>query len=526
MPAKSKPILVMLCVMFVAGCGGSKYRTSAPGGKQFPAPALLKDVPEMETPKILPQTYYAAAQLFESQGLISKAITQYRKAVAVNHNYVAAYNRLGILLGRTGAHAEAVRMFERAIQLKPEYAALHNNLGFEYAMREMWPEAERALLRALELKPDFDRARINLGLVLCRAGRFDEGLTHFLAVLPEPDAYYNLGLMLHGQGRYEDAAHAFAHVLRLSPRFAAAREQLDLIQPKLEEIRAERERQATEFRSADAGKSAQPPAKGTLRSQEHGFSWDGAAHGEKPHKLSDAMRRALALSELTSNRFSRSSRDQPSPSRPRALKGKRPATMASSAVTREYVPANRARRLSPRAGLLTHGHRSVHSTVPRKQIVHRIYRPSPRERTVFQGKEPTTMASSVIPRKHGLADPARRSSARGNVSTRQRQGAHSAAPRKQRIHAAHSPLHWSTRLKQLNEELAAVRKSITAVDAKLLDAARGRASSAGAPVRLSPRARRLHGPRTVKPVSVLRATHILHRVPVPAPVSAASKTSE
>jgi len=296
MPAKSKPILVMLCVMFVAGCGTSKYRTSGPGGKQLRAPALPQNVPEMEAPKILPQTYYAAAQLFESQGLTNKAITQYRKAVAVNHNYVAAYNRLGILLGRTGAHAEAVRMFERAIQLKPEYPALYNNLGFEYAMRGMWLEAERTLLRALELKPDFDRARINLGLVLCRAGRFDEGLTYFLAVLPEPDAYYNLGLMLHGQGRYEDAAQAFAYVLSLSPRFAAAREQLDILQPKLEEMRAEREKQARKFRRADAGELAQPPVKGTLRSQEHGFSaWDDATHGKKPRRLRNAMRRALAL---------------------------------------------------------------------------------------------------------------------------------------------------------------------------------------------------------------------------------------
>ena len=481
MPAKSKPILVMLCVMFVAGCGGSKYRTSAPGGKQFPAPALLKDVPEMETPKILPQTYYAAAQLFESQGLISKAITQYRKAVAVNHNYVAAYNRLGILLGRTGAHAEAIRMFERAIQLKPEYAALHNNLGFEYAMREMWPEAERALLRALELKPDFDRARINLGLVLCRAGRFDEGLTHFLAVLPEPDAYYTRGLMLHGQGRYEDAAHAFAHVLRLSPRFAAAREQLDIIQPKLEEIRAERERQATEFRSADAGKPAQPSAKGTLRSQEHGFSWDDAAHGKKPHKLRDAMRRALALSKLTSNRFSRSSQDQLSPSEQAAFKGKRPATMASSVVTRKHGLANHARRLSRRSGSLMHRRQKIHSTAPRKLIIHRMHRPSPREQGVFKEKEPATMASSVITRKLGLANHAWRLSPRGSFSTRQCQKIYRTAPRMQRIRAARRPLHWSTRLKQLSEELAAARKSITALEAKLFDAARGHASPAGAP---------------------------------------------
>jgi tetratricopeptide (TPR) repeat protein len=405
MLAKSKPILLMLCAMFVAGCGGSKYRTSRQGDRQHRKPVEQRDVPEMEMPKILPQTYYAAAQLFESQGQIEKAITQYRKAVAVNHHYVAAYNRLGILLGRTGEHEEAIRMFARAIQLKPEYPALHNNLGFEYAMRERWLEAERALRRALELKPDFDRARINLGLVLCRAGRFDEGLTCFMAVLPEPDAYYNLGLMLRGQERYEDAAEAFAHVLRLSPRFAAAREQLEIIRPYLEELRAERERQARERRYADAGDPDQ-----------------------------DSIRR----------------------------RGEGPATAATSAIKQKRGFAKRAGPFSAGAGILARQCRKVHRTAPRKLMVHLACRPA----------------------------------------------------------------HWSTRLKQLNEELTAVRRDISSLEAKLLNAARARASSAMASGERSPYVLWRLRPGAIEPVSLLRATHTPRRVPAGAAALRISKPRE
>jgi tetratricopeptide (TPR) repeat protein len=184
-------------------------------------------------PVILPETYLAAAQLFEKQGNLSAAIIQYQKAVSVNHSFVDAYNRLGILLGRLGRHPESEDALKRAVELAPERAFLRNNLGYEYALQNRWAEAERQFREALRLAPGLARAQINLGLTLAQQERYEEALTAFDAVLPEADAFYNLGLMFRGQHRYRDAADAFERVLVLNPDFVAARKQLEEIKPKL-----------------------------------------------------------------------------------------------------------------------------------------------------------------------------------------------------------------------------------------------------------------------------------------------------
>jgi tetratricopeptide (TPR) repeat protein len=272
MLAKCKPMVLALCMFIVAGCSKSEFRTTTQRSDRLNLPSEQLDIPEAETPKILPETHFAAGKLFEAQGLPNKAITQYRKAIATNHHYVEAYNRLGMLYGRLGMHDDAVKVFQQAIALKPDNATLHNNLGFEYAMQGRWAEAERSLRRALELQPDFQRAHVNLGLVLGRMGRFDESLECFLAALPEPDAYYNLGLMYRGYDRFEDAADVFEYVLSLDPQFAAARKQLDILVPELEAIRAKQAaepgyerfaRKAWKWRASRAGVS--PESSGFLQ---------------------------------------------------------------------------------------------------------------------------------------------------------------------------------------------------------------------------------------------------------------------
>ncbi len=137
------------------------------------APAVaIADLPEAKAPVILAETHFAAARLFESQGLVAKAITQYQKAVAVNHSYVEAYHRLGLLLSLTGQRDEATDMFHRAVQLKPDDYLLRNNLGFELLLAGRWVDADHELSRAVELEPQFARARVNLGIVRSKRGRF------------------------------------------------------------------------------------------------------------------------------------------------------------------------------------------------------------------------------------------------------------------------------------------------------------------------------------------------------------------
>lgn len=220
--------LSLLLAISVIGCSSKdmKVDTRKPFNGTTVVDAKIANAIDAPMPKILPQTHFAAARLLEAQGEINKAAVQYRKAIAVNHQFVAAYHRLGMLISKQGQHEEAIALFKAAVDLQPGEAILHNNLGFELMFVKQWTESREHFTRALELNPELTRAHINMGLVLSKLGEFDRALESFSAVLPEADAYYNLGLMYRGQKHYDDAARSFEHVLKCNPKFTAAQKQL------------------------------------------------------------------------------------------------------------------------------------------------------------------------------------------------------------------------------------------------------------------------------------------------------------
>jgi len=226
---EARRILLAAATLCAAGCAQSEFQiTGQNQGNMRKAPdSAIANAPVEKPPKILPETHFAAGMLFERQGQFDRALLQYRKAVALNSNYVAAFHRLGLLQSATGQHVEAVNSLQRAVALRPDNAVLHNDLGFEWMHIQQWENAEGELRRAIELRPDLATAHVNLGMALAKAERFSESLASFQAVLPEADAYYNLGLMYQGQQRYAEAGEAFRHVLTIDPAFSAANSQLE-----------------------------------------------------------------------------------------------------------------------------------------------------------------------------------------------------------------------------------------------------------------------------------------------------------
>jgi superkiller protein 3 len=218
-PCRSWLVLAGVVVVFQLGCQESTQLNPTLGN--LPQQPLNSKEPEINA-----STYFAHGHLLERQGQFDRAAKQYERSLALRPEFLSARNRLGITLNKLGRHAEASLQFERALASYPTKAYLYNNLGFSLYLENRYEEAEAALARALDLQPDFARAHMNRALTLARLDRLDEAFTELKLANSEPDAYFNMGVMLIDVEKYDEAGPYFEAALALRPDFDAARVQL------------------------------------------------------------------------------------------------------------------------------------------------------------------------------------------------------------------------------------------------------------------------------------------------------------
>jgi tetratricopeptide (TPR) repeat protein len=107
------------------------------------------------------------------------AIDAYRRVVAIDPSYAAAWNNLGLLLHRLGRYDEARAAYAAALRENAACAEAAYNLGSLSEDTGDVEEAIRCYRRALDVSPDYADAHFNLAGALSRAGRGDEAVAHW-----------------------------------------------------------------------------------------------------------------------------------------------------------------------------------------------------------------------------------------------------------------------------------------------------------------------------------------------------------
>jgi tetratricopeptide (TPR) repeat protein len=107
------------------------------------------------------------------------AIAAYRRVVAIDPTYAAAWNNLGLLLHRMGRLDEAGKAYESALDQDATCCEAVYNLGSLAEDRGDLDEAVRRYRHALDLSPDYADAHFNLAGALARGGRADEAIAHW-----------------------------------------------------------------------------------------------------------------------------------------------------------------------------------------------------------------------------------------------------------------------------------------------------------------------------------------------------------
>ena len=107
------------------------------------------------------------------------AIDAYRRVVAIDPTYAAAWNNLGLLLHRMGRYIEARSAYLDALAQDPGLCEASYNLGSLNEDEGNVEDAIQQYRHALQLSPDYADAHFNLAAALARAGRPGDATRHW-----------------------------------------------------------------------------------------------------------------------------------------------------------------------------------------------------------------------------------------------------------------------------------------------------------------------------------------------------------
>lgn len=134
----------------------------------------------LEPPSEQAETWFERASEWDADPTRWKdAIDAYRRVVAIDPSYAAAWNNLGLLLHRMGRYDEAREAYDTAQVQDPTCAEAAYNLG---SLAEDQGDAEGGVAyyrRALEVSPDYADAHFNLAAALARTGHGADAVVHW-----------------------------------------------------------------------------------------------------------------------------------------------------------------------------------------------------------------------------------------------------------------------------------------------------------------------------------------------------------
>jgi type IV pilus assembly protein PilF len=188
----SRSGILCIALMVMAGCASSPVK-------------------ESYTPEKLAELNVQLGAAYLREGNYETALAKIGKALAIDPDYPAAYNILGLIYGRLGEHQKAEEQFKKALSLDPDDATSLNNYGQFLCQLDRFAEAQsmfqKALANPLYATPQV--ASANAGVCAVRANDLVQAETHFrsaLSIDPSvPNALLGMAELSYGQKNYVQA---------------------------------------------------------------------------------------------------------------------------------------------------------------------------------------------------------------------------------------------------------------------------------------------------------------------------------
>ncbi|MFA5099707.1 MAG: tetratricopeptide repeat protein [Candidatus Omnitrophota bacterium] len=128
------------------------------------------------------------AFILRKEGLLDKAIIEYKVALNLNDKYANDHNALGVCYYEKGMFDEAAKEYDMALKIDPFLVSAYYNLGRIFDDKGSYREAMRCFEKAIQLDGQCLNAYNDLGITYAKTGEFDKAVKMWEKVLQiDPD---------------------------------------------------------------------------------------------------------------------------------------------------------------------------------------------------------------------------------------------------------------------------------------------------------------------------------------------------
>jgi tetratricopeptide (TPR) repeat protein len=157
---------------------------------------------------------------------VEESINNFEKVIKLDKRNINSLTQLGILYLQKKNFLKAKFFFEKAVILDSSSSDAHNNMGNILFELELFNEAKASYLKAISLNKDSFFAYNNLGRVLKEQNLFTDSIDCFnKAILLNPhyiDGYNNLAIILNENEMYNESKDVSLKLIKINPKYANA----------------------------------------------------------------------------------------------------------------------------------------------------------------------------------------------------------------------------------------------------------------------------------------------------------------
>jgi len=180
--------------------------------------AVTAQEPRIKTHDSQKDVYLYTARTHESKKDYHQALSNYKKALEIDHENYIIMNNISSVLIHLGSFEESIKYSKNALNIRKDYVPSLINLGIAYIRLNNLAEGEGYLSRALSIESSNSYALLNFGILYEKRGDNDKAYSYFskLSDIGNIQGYLGIARILEKQGKTSDAVRIYKEIISMN----------------------------------------------------------------------------------------------------------------------------------------------------------------------------------------------------------------------------------------------------------------------------------------------------------------------